>query len=402
MATSPRVAYCLSHPIQYQSPLILYLYGHGLDLNVYYASGASAGSFYDPEFGRSITWDTDLLGGYESYFLDRFDQDSSRLGNDLVEHTSYDHYLRALLTLWGRERPEAAWIHGWSGDFSRAAFEAARRLGIPSLLRAETFRECVKGGPARRLLHRLYYSRKFKTIDAVLAIGSRNRDLYLDYGVPEEKIFSTPYAVDNDFFSEHEAACRSARLEHRKSLGIGEEQCVFLFVGKLIPEKAASSLIEAAEGLSTEERRSIALLFVGEGSCAEELKQKAAAVPDLTAIFTGFKNQSELPPLYSASDVFVLPSLFEPWGLVVNEAMAMGLPLILSDRIGASSDLLRNGENGLQFEAGDAEELSSAMRKFLNDSSWRNAAGKRSREIIAGHHFERVHQGLNRALESVT
>lgn len=372
-----KLLYALPHPVQYQSPLVRYLVAGGLDLEVVYARDEQP--FFDPEFNREVAWDLPLREGYPSIVLD-----------PIRERGLFNQQLMAHALAVGAQ---AIWAHGWSHAMDWEAWTVAARLELPLLIRGDSTLPGRRGGPLRRWLHRLIYTWRFRRVTACLAVGSWNSDFYRAYGVPDERIFSAPYAVDNAFFQRRAAEARPSRAELRRKLGLSDALPVVLFCGKLIAKKDAATLIHALT------RESAQLLVVGDGDLRPQLEQFAAEVLSGRACFAGFRNQSELPALYDLADVFVIPSTYEPFGLVVNEVMNAGKPVIASDRVGCWPDLVRPGVNGAVFPAGDARVLAEVLRPFLLDASLRERAGRASLEIINRWSFDEDLAGIQAALE---
>ena len=389
-----RVAYCLTHPIQYQAPLIRYLTSGGLDVHVIYGTDTTSKTYHDQEFGQKVSWDIPLLDGYPHTFL----PDLSSPENQKHSSTHYHHHLLAHLTA---NPVDAIWVHGWSHPFTMAAWKVAREMRLPLLLRGETFLGCIKGGWFRRWAHRQVYRRRFHQVAAFLAVGSLNRQLYLNYGAREEQIFSMPYAVDNQFFQDRAAEAKPNRSSLRSSLGIAEDRPIVLFCGKLIAKKGAVSLIRAIAMCGQADQTKPVLLIVGDGELRPELERLANTLAPDCVKFVGFKNQTELPAFYDLCDLFVIPSLFEPWGLVVNEVMNAGKPVIATDVVGSAADLVQPGLNGAIVPAGNVDALASAMRPFLSDRSVRDRAGNESLQRIRQWGFEQDRSGLLAALNFV-
>lgn len=392
-----KILYGLTHPVQYQSPLIRHLTASGVDIEVVYARGEE--KYFDREFGCEIAWDLPLLEGYASRVLPEAPPTLS--GGELRKF-----YLKHLLQVFASVRPAAAWLHGWSHPFERAFWEAARRMGVPLMVRGDTNLERVKGGLLRRLCHRMYYSWRFRQVDAFLAVGSLNRTLYRSYGVSAEKIFSTPYAVDNAFFQRRIRDAREDREILRTSLGLPPGSPVILFCGKLIPLKNLPIVIHALGRLSRDgsldgDAPHPSLLVVGDG--AERSAWECLATREIPgwAKFIGFRNQTELPALYGLCDLFVLPSTEESFGLAVNEAMNAGVPVIVSDKVGCWPDLVKTGVNGEVYESRDVTALADVLRPFLTDQKRRDEAGAASLEIINRWGFNEDLQGLRQALNFV-
>jgi glycosyltransferase involved in cell wall biosynthesis len=269
----------------------------------------------------------------------------------------------------------------------------------------------VRGGKLRRLAHRLVFSRKFREVSAFLSVGKLNRQLYQAYGVPESKIFSMPYVVDNAFFQKRCQEAAPNREKLRAELGIAPGRPVILFCGKLIDVKDPGTLIRAVGKLVNPERQekhvltnaatAPVLLMVGDGELRPSLEKLAQETASGRVKFLGFQNQTELPALYDLCDVFVLPSRFEPWGLVVNEVMNAGKPVIVSDQVGSGPDLVDSGVNGEVFRAGDVVDLTDQLRPWLLDAERRAQGGAASLRRINVWGFEACCAGLKQALQSL-
>jgi glycosyltransferase involved in cell wall biosynthesis len=201
--------------------------------------------------------------------------------------------------------------------------------------------------------------------------------------------------VDNDFFFQQRDTLCIQKSELKRELGIAPETPVILYVAKLIPRKRPLDLLRAFEGLEPR----AALVFVGEGVLRGELDAYAHAKQIADVGFVGFKNQTELPRYYAMADIFVLPSAYEPWGLVINEAMCFGLPIITTDGVAAAYDLVK--ENGFIYPIGDVTALRSRLQELILDPERRARMGRKSLEIISGWNYDADVQGILHALEFV-
>jgi glycosyltransferase involved in cell wall biosynthesis len=231
---------------------------------------------------------------------------------------------------------------------------------LPLLLRGESngLRE-ARGW--RRPVKNLALRWLFDGTAAFLAIGTLNREFYRRHGVSPNRIFTAPYAVDNDFFRRAAEALVPQRAALRRQERIPADATVFLFCGKLTPVKRPLDLLAAFERLDAGDRA--VLLYVGDGPLRGALVHRAAGRPQVRV--TGFRNQTEIPRYYALADVLVLPSEFEPWGLVVNEALNFGLRVIVSDQVGAAPDLVQGEDHGQVVPVGDAEALGRALQTCL-------------------------------------
>jgi glycosyltransferase involved in cell wall biosynthesis len=401
-----RLAIFTSHPIQYQAPLFRALAAsERVAPTVFFGSRHGVDIALDSDFGTAFRWDVPLLEGYEHVFLSNTAKDPNvsrfrgvRLGrlDDVVTPERFD----ALLVL------------GWQTLGHVQMVRAAWKAGVAVLVRGESTlqRSPVRGlrGAARRTLwlparQRLYRA-AFERVDAFLVIGSRNQAYYRAFGVPDEKCFWAPYGVDNDWFSMSEPARSLARARIRTQLGVSDDAIVFASSAKLIERKRPFDLLDAVADLR---RRGIDAhaLFIGDGEERAAIEHRAARSGiDEAVCIAGFVNQQELPAWYAAADALVLPSDGrETWGLVVNEAMAAGLPVVVSDAAGCAVDLVRDGENGYTYACGDVSALASKLGTLVRlGPDGRRAMGKRSREIVAGFGIHVAANATVAAVETVT
>lgn len=361
-----RLLYVVSHPIQYQAPLLRLIAAEaGIHLRVLFLRMPDGAM--DPGFGRAVRWDVPLLEGYEHALFD-----PATLGREL----------------W---KADVVWLHGWQGWQMKAVLLAAWLLRRPVLMRGENWDGAMPDGPGwRGLAKRAALRATFRLCRGFLAIGSRNALYYARFGVPPDRVFPMPYAVDNQFFAHHAAA---APPDLRSRLGVPEGRQVVLYAGKLSRRKHPHTLLAAWRmAFPATENRPV-LVFVGDGEMAAELT--AAAGEDVH--FLGFRNQSEMPSLYAMADVFVLAAEREAWGLAINEAMACGTAVIASTECGAAYDLV-DEQVGAVVAPGDAESLAEALRRVLPQAE---DMGRRAGARIASCDFHADLQGLTRALEHV-
>jgi len=392
-----RLAYLVTHPIQYQAPLLRRLARErGLDLTVFFCSDFTTRKFLDPSFGRVIDWDVPLLKGYRHEFLRALG------GRERVSFWRPFNYGLGRSLKEGRF--EVLWIHGYNRWFHWVAIRTAKRLGLKVLIRDEATLVSARRSIGKRLLKTGFFMGLNRLVDGFLAIGSLNREYYRHYGIPEEKIFWMPYAVDNGFFQTEARKAGARREEWRRELGLAPGRPVILFLSKLEPRKRPADLLAAYIHLSREAVMAEPpyLLFVGEGEQRQPLEELAREMRLEGVRFLGFKNQTELPAYYDLCDVFVLPSVAEPWGLVVNEAMNAGKAVIVSDQVGCGPDLVRNGENGYTFPCGDIPALAAALQEVLASPVRCRLLGQKSREIISQWGFEEDLRGLKKALAQFT
>jgi glycosyltransferase involved in cell wall biosynthesis len=397
------LAILTTHPIQYQVPLWRELAGRGeMPLEVWYLSDQGYRNSFDRGFGKTFSWDVDMLAGYNHRFLETRPRRAeinrfrgARIGS--------------LLPLFKELGVEALLINGWHPQAYWQATFQAHRAGIPVLLRAET-NDLRRVSRMKELIRRPLLNSLFRRIRVFLTIGKANRRFYQSYGVRENKLVDSPYCVDNNRFSEAARMLRPQRNEIRDAWGIRQDAVCFLFAGKLIDKKHPLDAIQAVD-LSLREqtvsaaKQPIHLLIVGDGalrgSCEERANEIVRNDGSRSVTFTGFLNQSEMPRAYVASDCLVLPSdAGETWGLVVNEAMACGLPAIVSDQVGCGSDLIDPGLTGDVFPMGDTQSLAVAMTAWADAARCRDSSKAVLRKIGA-YSVERAADGVMEAIRGL-
>ncbi|MEK7089942.1 MAG: glycosyltransferase family 4 protein [Patescibacteria group bacterium] len=386
-----KVVVLTSHPIQYQAPLFRLLAKEtNLDFLVWFCWNRGT---TDKEFGVSVQWDIPLLRGYHHVFLKNY---------SLVPSSGFWGQCNpGVISKIIRVHPNLLILFGWNSFTNWMAFATAKILNIPVAVRGESpLKQEFLKKRWKIFLKKLLLPAFFSAMSAIFYIGTENRKFYEYYGVPHEKLFFTPYAVDNTFFGQKAKELKHRRKELRAMLGFGETDCILLFIGKLIPKKNPSDLLNAYKKLAPK-NSNLKLIFVGDGSLREALEKSAAGFHSVK--FVGFKNQTEVPAFYSLADILTLPSgLGETWGLVVNEAMCFGLPIIASDVIGCGSDLIREGVNGFIFPAGDVQKLTEAISFFLTHPEKQESFSGKSMEIIRRYSLDECVIGIQAGLRSLS
>ncbi len=394
-----RVAYLLSHPIQYQSPLLRLLAQQpGLELTVLYTSDFSVHSYHDKGFGAAVEWDVPLLGGYRHEFLPRL--------LDSHDVSFFRPLSRGIFRRLRQRRFDVLWIHGYATLNSWMAMAAAKMLGIPVLLRTDSTLIDHPRGPVKLAIKGLFFRILRCFTFGVLSVGQRNTEYWRHHLGADIPVFSIPYAVDNAFFQEQCKAASATREQLRQQLGLEANRPVLLFASKLLARKCCLDLVDAYLEVVKRSRLEAAsrplpyLLIVGEGEQRSQIEARLhqASEQEREGVrILGFRNQSELPRFYDLCDAFVLPSIHEPWGLVVNEAMNAGKAIVVSDQVGCQPDLVEDGDNGLVFPARNVEALADALAKVLADPAGCRKMGERSLERIRAFSFEANLRGLMQA-----
>jgi len=353
-----KLAIIISHPIQYYAPLHQRLANRSdLIVRVFFTWHAGETAIQDQGFRRPVAWDIPLTEGYDW---------------ELVPNTSTDpgtHHFLGLRNPTLIERvqawaPDAVHITGWAWYSHLQALQAFAHAGVPILFRGDSHvLDSAKKGP-RWLLKRAGLRHIFRWPSIFLTVGSANRAYYETFGVDANRLFPCPHSVDVRRFAEPhgELECKAAKW--RAELGITSNRRAFLFAGKFDHNKQPIDLIRAVQTIPDP---SVLLILVGNGELEAEVKSLAANDLERFRVLP-FQNQSRMPLVYRLGDVFVLPSLGETWGLAVNEAMACGRPVVISDRVGCAQDVV-DESCGRVFKAGDPHALASALIDVTTDSS---------------------------------
>jgi glycosyltransferase involved in cell wall biosynthesis len=387
-----RLAVVCTHPIQYYAPWFRILAADPrIDLRVFYLLEPGEQGLYDPFFGQDIKWDVPLLQGYAHEFVPNVSP-PPQLGRFWgFRNPTLPRRLREF-------DPDAVLLIGYKYWSLLRLIATWPRGRAPLLFRGDSHR-LVPDGSRLAAAKRLLIAAIFRRFAAFLYAGEANRRYFLHHGVAEAALFRAPHAVDNARFMALRGSAGLEARELRRSLGIADGDFVFLFAGKFEPKKRPLDLLEAFGRVALP---GTVLLFAGAGPLDAELRARAAAMPNVRVI--PFQNQSQMPRTYAACDMLVLPSEgpFETWGLAVNEAMCLGKAAIVSSHVGCAEDLVRPGETGLVFEAGNVASLAEALRAALaardRVAAWGEAACRR----VAEFSYENAARGLIEALEHAT
>jgi glycosyltransferase involved in cell wall biosynthesis len=391
-----RLAYFVTHPIQYQAPLLRRIaQEEDIDLKVFFSSNISVRSYLDQGFGVTVKWDVPLLDGYNYEFLPAL-----RDTKTLSFSRPINYRIRRII----RERGfDALWVHGYSTLTSLQAILAANSMKIPVLLRAES---TLNDRPRSRLTlaaKNVFFAMLRNRVSAVLSIGEANEAYWRRYLGEKFPVFQFHYTVDNEFFQRECAKASKSREEFRQSLGLDRNRPVILYASKLHARKRCGDLLEAYLRISKSGAQGLApyLLIVGDGEERTMLEDRAKKAAPGDVRFFGFRNQTELPRFYDLCNVFVLASVNEPWGLVINEVMNAGRAVIVTDDVGCQKNLVQHGVNGCVIKARDIDGLADSLRLVLaNERTWQTM-GVQSLRIIRGFSFEQNVAGLRQALQHV-
>jgi glycosyltransferase involved in cell wall biosynthesis len=388
-----RVAYFVSHPIQYQAPLLRRIaLESDIDMTTFFSSDLSVRGYRDEGFGVEVKWDVPLLEGYKSEFLPRLnDGDTIRFAKPLN---------------WGiRKRLrsgnfDAVFVFGYHRLACIQAIIAARSLGLPVIMRTESHLHSQTRSKTKLMIKAVLAKFLKSALDCVVSIGEANEKYWRHYFGEDFPNYRMPYTVDNDFFRERARDAARYREELRKSLELEPSRPIIVYASKLQTRKRCIDLVEAftrlcpAPGVDP----CAYLLIIGDGEERAHLEARVRESGLSSIRFLGFRNQTQLPAFYDLCDVFVLPSLSETWGLVVNEVMNAGRAVIVTHHVGCHYDLVRDGINGFVIPPQDVPTLCDRLRCLIENPGLRAAMGENSLKIIQHYSFEQDITGFRHAL----
>ena len=394
MTKPHRLTIIVTHPIQHFVPFYRGLAQHpNIDLTVVYGAPIGIESYYDEEMQTQIAWKMDMLGGYESIFLEP-DQGKTRPSPRSPTSRKGAQTLDAL-------KPDAVLIYGYAQVNALRALRWCRSNKVPAMMIGDSELLQHRSG-LKTLTKQIVIPQILKRFSAFLSVGDRNEEYYRQYGVSDSAIFRSPFTIDETAYVEARANRAALRHSVREEYGIAQDDLLALFVGKLSARKRAGDLLDALALLKDKTGRKVSALFAGNGEDMAALSQQIAA-DALPAHMAGFVNVDRLPALYAAADVLVHPSLADPHPLICSEAACIGLSLLLSDKIGAAgpTDIARAGENAMIFPVGDASEIAAQLARFANDQVLLDKMSLRSIAIFEELDLNRSVGGVIEALTAV-
>ncbi len=360
-----KFAIITTHPVQYNAPLFRLLTERkNIEIKVFYTwSQTVSGVKFDPGFGKTIEWDIPILDGYEYSFVENI---SEKPGSHHYKGINNPTLVKEIQE-WNAD---SLLVYGWNFKSHLKAIRFFKNK-IPVLFRGDSTLLDEKPG-TKKIIRRAVLKYIYSFVDIALYAGKANKAYFVAHGFTEKQLVFMPHAIDNKRFAANEENLLAGKAL-RKKLHIPDNALVFLFAGKLDENKNAVLLMEAFINCNDEESY---LLVVGNGNQEQNLKDSYKGKNNIR--FLDFQNQQNMPGLYSAGNVFVLPSKSETWGLAVNEAMAAGKAIILSDACGASYDLVRNMENGFAFKNNDKVSLQASLQYFVDHKNETQIMGQKS------------------------
>jgi len=344
-----------------------------ITINIFYTFGARGTEKFDEGFGKIIKWDISFLDGYPFEWVSNIAHKPSSAKFKGIKNPG----LISQIEQW---KPDAILVYGWAYHSHLQVLRFFKNK-LPVFFRGDS--NClddVKG--LKTVVKEILKKWIYKHIDYALYTGSHNKAYFKKLGLKESQLIFVPHAVDNERF----AVLNLAKAKSvRENLGLKQNDILILFAGKFEQKKDPLILLQAFSELTAP---SVSLLFVGSGHLEETLKAESKKSSNVH--FWEFQNQSEMPAIYQACDLFCLPSQgpAETWGLAVNEAMACGKAILVSDRVGCAIDLVEQGKNGEIFRAGDLSDITAKLKRMVREGKvGLSRMGQRSQEIIQTWNF---------------
>ena len=379
-----RLAIITTHPIQYYAPIFKLLHERQkIEIKVFYTWGKSAQNKYDPDFDKNISWDIPLLDGYP------FDWAENKATNQGSHH--FNGIINPqLINQVKSYNPNAVLVIGWAYHSHLKVMRYFKNK-IPVYFRGDSTLLDEKHS-LRSVLKSIFLKWLYGYIDHAFYNGINNKAYFKKYGLKDNQLSFAPHAIDNERFS-------SPRTEEAEQLkqkfGIASTATVVLFAGKLEEKKNPGLLLDAFIELND---TNLHLIFTGNGQLESTLKIKAGGYKNIH--FIDFQNQSYMPVVYQACDLFCLPSKGpgESWGLAVNEAMACSKAVLISDKCGCAVDLVVDKKNGAIFKSENPDDLIIHLKELTHAKNTLATYGNNSAVIIEPWNFLSVAQAIENKL----
>ncbi|WP_419701084.1 glycosyltransferase family 4 protein [Mucilaginibacter sp. NFX135] len=370
-----RLAIIATHPVQYYAPVFkLLAESPDMEIRVFYTWGEKAMEKFDPGFGQKIDWDIPLLQGYDFEWVTNTASDpGSHHRNGIINPGLIDQ-----INQW---QPNALLVFGWAYHSHLKVIRYYHHK-LPVYFRGDSTLLDIKPG-IRAFLRSVFLKWVYRHVDHAFYVGINNKTYFKKYGLTDKQLTFAPHAIDNARFS---ADRNLEALKLRQTLGIAEEDTLILFAGKFEHKKSPQLLIDAFLALN---KPGAYLLLVGSGIFEIPLKTKASINKRIH--FMDFQNQLLMPVVYQAADLFCLPSKGpgETWGLAVNEAMAAGVPVLVSNKVGCAADLVIPGLTGDIFDSENLSDITQKLGELLKDRSRLKTLGTNTQRKIADWSFDK-------------
>lgn len=366
-----RLAIISTHPIQYYAP-VFQLLAKEMELKVFYTAGNESLKKFDPGFKQIVEWDIDLLTGYDAEFLLNTAKDKGSHHFNGVINPNAIEKIKSY-------QPDAILIYGWAYA-SHLKIIRHFKGKIPLYFRGDSTILSRKAN-FKNFLKNQFLTWVYQHINTAFYVGTANKAYFKKYKLKDSQLVFAPHAIDNQRFSKDRT---TEALELRAQLNVRENDILVLFAGKLEHVKNPRLLLNAFSNLKN---NNVHLVFVGNGILEESLKLTVKSNNIANVYFMNFQNQTQMPVIYQACDLFCLPSRSETWGLAVNEAMAAGKAILVSDKVACQLDLV-NEHTGTTFKSEDLTDLTQKLIALTQDKNTLKNIGKNAFKYIQNWSFE--------------
>ena len=389
--TPRRLAIIVSHPVQYYVPLYRRLAAKSdLSIKVFFTWHGGDAAVYDRGFAKKVRWDIPLTEGYEFEVV-------PNTSSDAGQHHFFGLRNPSLMKRVMQWRPDAVHVTGWAWHSHLNALRTLHREAVPTLFRGDSHLLDGELRGIRWQIKRAVLNRVYSWPSAFLFVGDANRKYYERFGVRDDRLFPCPHSVDVGRFAEPAQALQKEAAAWRSQLDIPTDAIVVLFAGKFEAKKRPIELMNAVRTYCDER---IVLIMAGGGELEKEVRAIAERDPARFRVLP-FQNQSRMPVVYRLGDVFVLPSAYgETWGLAVNEAMACGVPVVVSDRVGCAADTI-DDSCGRVFPWSDMRALTECIHGMTRDASTVDAMRRAATKRAWMFDLSRTEEALMRCLSEI-
>jgi len=393
-----KIIILVSHPIQYHSPLFSFLASQSnISLNVFYTCKVADSSQVDRDFGIETKWNIDLYEGYQYAFINQISNNEAQERRSRIQISNIIEEIT-------KQNPSILIIFGWK-RYTHMRIMRYFKGKIPIVFRGDsTSIDDYDRSVLSKFVRYTLLSWVYKYVDYVLSPGSASDLYFKKSGLSDSQIIRAKHAVNNSYFSSFSIQDESILEGLRKRLAIKENEVVFVFAGKFILKKNPLFLIDAFAELSNE-LNNLRLILVGDGNLKPEIQKKVNGLNPSIANridIMSFQDQNQMKVIYRLADVFILPSKGpeETWGLSVNEALASGIPVLVSSKCGCAYDLVVDGVNGYTFESDNKSDLKTKM-KILSDYSHRKYMASHTIQSIQDFSFNSFKKALDHIIATV-
>jgi glycosyltransferase involved in cell wall biosynthesis len=370
-----KLAIITTHPIQYYAPVFKLLHERGqIELKVFYTWGEGSQKSYDPGFNKTVKWDISLLDGYPHEWVKNTSVTPGSHNFKGVVNPELPQQIEAY-------NPDAILVYGWAYSGHLKAIRYFKNK-VPVYFRGDSTLLNERKG-IKSFLKSIFLKWVYSHIYHAFYVGTNNKAYFKQYGLKENQLSFAPHAIDNARFQiDHLQQAQQLR----SSLNITDDDILILYAGKFEPVKNVKTLVAAFANIA---QPNVHLLLVGNGLDEPDLVSYAKTNGIKRLHFLNFVNQSYIPAVYQAADIYCLPSISESWGLAVNEAMACGKAVLISNKVGCAIDLVIPGKNGDIFEAANVDDFTEKLTQLISKGkSGLLQMGKYSQQIIKTWDFE--------------